>query len=296
MNREKVLSKSWLYLLIFVRPINFANSRYVDYLENRVEKLERLLRKVRVCPLHRPHASWSFFQLPPDDDLLKELNGSLDSSEVEINRTSADSGLPSLNALVSQTKGIILPTQMLEDGRALKEEQEDDIECGRLALAFDRVSIDYDDSGESSTRDRYYGRSSYSKLLQTAIELREEYTRKGNDVIPGPVTLNKRQEYWGFKEVRPLLHKVRLVADSDHSGKSITRRPRRSSFNFLLTIFYRYSLIYTLNKSTYSFRCSIDRLFSMLSTKVYIAKTTGLGPCCCSYAPSVRNIPMIVVS
>lgn len=204
MNREKVLSKSWLYLLIFVRPINFANSRYVDYLENRVEKLERLLRKVRVCPLHRPHASWSFFQLPPDDDLLKELNGSLDSSEVEINRTSADSGLPSLNALVSQTKGIILPTQMLEDGRALKEEQEDDIECARLALALNRVSIDCDNSGESSVRDHYYGRSSSIKLIQTAIEIKGGCTMEGDDGIPKPVTCDKRQEYWSFKEVRPL--------------------------------------------------------------------------------------------
>ncbi|KAF8330637.1 fungal-specific transcription factor domain-containing protein [Amanita rubescens] len=157
--------------------------KYVDYLENRVEKLEQLLRK-----------------LPPDNDLLKELNGSLDSSEVEINRTSADGGLLSVNALVPPTKGISLPTQRLEDGRALKEEQEDDIEYARLALAFDRVSIDYDDFGESSTRDRYYGKSSYLKLVQTAIELREEYTRKGNDAIPEPVTCNKRQEYWGFKE------------------------------------------------------------------------------------------------
>ena len=296
MNREKGLSKSLLYLLISLRSINFANSRYVDYLESRVEKLEQLLRKVRVCLLHVFHVSWTFFQLPPDHDLLKELNGSLDSSEVEPNRMSADGGLLSVNALVLPTKGISLPTQRLEDGRALKEEQENDIDWDRLALSFNRVSIDYDDSGESSVRDRYYGKSSSIKLVQTAIELKEEYTGKGNDGIPGPVSFNKRQEYWGFKEVRPFLRKVRLAADSDHSGKSIARRLRRSSSNFPLMKFYRYSSIYTLNKSTYSFHCYIDRLFSMLSTKVYIAKTTGLGPCYCSYAPSVRNIWMIVVS
>ncbi|KAF8330639.1 fungal-specific transcription factor domain-containing protein [Amanita rubescens] len=158
--------------------------KYVDHLENRVEKLEQLLRK-----------------LSPDNDLLKELNGSLTSSEVEINRTSADGGLLSVNALVLPTKGISLPTQRLEDGRALKEEQEDDIECGRLALALNRVSIDCDDSGESSVRDHYYGRSSSIKLVQTAIQLKEEYTRKGGDGIRKLVTRNsKLQEPWGIKE------------------------------------------------------------------------------------------------
>ena len=250
-------------------------------MENRVEKLEQLLRKVRFRHLHIPTFHLHFFQLSPDNDLLKELNGSLDSSEVEINRTSAD-GVLSVNPLVLPTKGINLPTQRLEDGRTLKEEQEEDIECGRLALALNRLYIDNGDSGESSNRGRNYGRSSSFKLVQTAIELKEETTRKEND--------GKVSEHWGIKEVRPLLRKVRLAADPYHSGKSATRRPRRSSLNFPLMIFYSYSLIYTSNKSTYSIHCYIDRLFSILSTKVYITKTTGLGTCCCSYAPSVRNI------
>ena len=300
MNRRKVLSKSLLYLLISLWSLNFAYSRYVDHLENRVEKLERLLRKVRFRPRHMPYVLCTFFQLPLDNDSLKELNGSLDSSDVEINRTSADGGLLSVKASVLPTKGISLPSQRLEDGRALKsEEQEDDIECGKLALALNRLYIDHGDSGESSIRDHCYGRSSSIKLVQTAIELKEKYTRKENDGILKPAACNKRQEphdHWGLKEVMPLLRIVRLVADSNHSGKSITRRLRQSSFNFHLMNFYRYSLIYTLSKSTYSIHCYIDRLFSVLSTKVYIAKTTGLEPCCCSYAPSVPNIRMIVVS
>ncbi len=128
----------------------------------------------------------------------------MDSYEVEINRTSADGGLLSVNPLVLPTKGISLPAQRLEDSRGLKEEQEDDIECARLGLALNRVASDCDNSGESSVRDHYYGRSSSIKLIQTAIEIKGGCTMKGDDGIPKPVTCDKRQEYWSFKEVRPL--------------------------------------------------------------------------------------------
>lgn len=136
-------------------------------------------------------------QLPPDSDLLKELNGFFDSSEAPIGKASADDGFLSTDALVLPPQGISLSAQRPIDGRALREEHEDDGVYDVLTQNFNRLFID--------PADRHYGKSSTSLLIQTAFEAKKDFARKGNDSTTEPVISNKRQRYRDFQPVKSLL-------------------------------------------------------------------------------------------
>ena len=137
-------------------------------------------------------------QLPPDSDLLKELNGFFDSSEVQIGKSSADDDFLSVSALVLPPQGISLSAQRPVDGRALREEHEDDGVHDILAQNFDRLSID-------PAERHYYGKSSTPMLVQTAFEVKKDFARKGSDCTTEPVITDRRQRYWDFQPVRSLL-------------------------------------------------------------------------------------------
>ena len=140
----------------------------------------------------------NIFQLPPDSDLLKEFNGYLYSSEGQTGKTSADDSFLSVNdALVLPPQGISLSNQRQIDGRALREEHEDDGVYDILTQNFNRLSI--------GPIERHYGKSSTSLLIQTAFDFKKDLARKGNDCVTEPVISNRRQRYWNFRPVRSLL-------------------------------------------------------------------------------------------
>jgi hypothetical protein len=140
----------------------------------------------------------NIFQLPPDSDLLKELNGYLYSSEGQTGKTpSADDGFLSVNALVLPPQGISLPSQRPIDGRALREEHEDDGVYDILTQNFNHLSI--------APTERHYGKSSTALLIQTAFEVKKDFARKEKDSATEPVISKRRQRYWDFQPVRSLL-------------------------------------------------------------------------------------------
>ena len=83
------------------------------------------------------------------------------------------------------------------DGRAMREEHEDDDVYHILARDFNRLSVD--------PAERHYGKSSTPMLIQTAFEFKKDFARKGNDSTTEPVISNNGQRYWDFQPVRPLL-------------------------------------------------------------------------------------------
>ena len=117
---------------------------------------------------------------------------------MQIGKTSVDHGFLSANALVLPPQGISLSAQRPVDGRALREEHEDDGVYDILAHNFNRLSID-------PTERHYYGKSSTPMLVQTAFEAKKDFARKGKDSATEQVISKRRQRYWDFQPVRPLL-------------------------------------------------------------------------------------------
>lgn len=128
------------------------------------------------------------------------MNGFFDSSEKQISQPIADDGFLSVNALALQPQSIGLSTQRQMDGRALKEEQEDESLYDGLAHNFNRLSID-------PAEGHYYGKSSTPMLIQTAIEVRKDFARKEDDKTPEPV-INIIRDKWDFRRVRPLMSRL----------------------------------------------------------------------------------------
>ncbi|KAG2018384.1 nuclear protein [Coprinopsis cinerea AmutBmut pab1-1] len=145
---------------------------YVESLENRLEKLENLLR--RLCP---------------DDNLLRELDASLDKGTLplEAESSSVFTSQPSSPPRTADPKEIA--TSMIRNMDA--EDIDEDNAHLILADNLRTLSIDPVDY-------RFFGKSSGAMLIQTAIELKNEYAgtdhsdlRKANQVLG-----NKREEFW----------------------------------------------------------------------------------------------------
>ncbi|KAF9037629.1 fungal-specific transcription factor domain-containing protein [Panaeolus papilionaceus] len=171
-------------------------------LENRVEKLDKLLR--RLCP---------------NDQVYKELTASLEKDNFTFERIPLDpSSLvggpdepprPSSSNNPVETVTSAMRRVAGHDGINHDDDlSEDDKSTLILADNLKQLAID-------SVQYRFFGKSSSAMLIQTAIELKNEYT--GSD-IPLPLSNktvlgNKRAEFWEFKpwESRIIERKTPLV-------------------------------------------------------------------------------------
>lgn len=78
-----------------------------------------------------------------------------------------------------------------------KEEPEDDSAQLILADNLRRLTIDPHEY-------RFFGKSSGAMLIQTAMELKHEYTGNDSDEGKKRILKSKRPEYWAVKPVSPL--------------------------------------------------------------------------------------------
>ncbi|PFH50026.1 hypothetical protein AMATHDRAFT_75846 [Amanita thiersii Skay4041] len=148
---------------------------YVESLENRVEKLEKLLRR-----------------LYPDKDILRELNGSLDILDPP-DCTSLISFSPSGSGVNVQPRDIATSVlrKVSEDLSAEEEEAEDN---AHLILADNLKGLSIDPAEY-----RFFGKSSGAMLIQTAIELKNEYTGADQNDLKRAILGSKRPEYWSVR-------------------------------------------------------------------------------------------------
>ncbi|KAG7089094.1 hypothetical protein E1B28_010803 [Marasmius oreades] len=143
---------------------------YVEGLENRLEKMESLLR-----------------QLMPAEDLNRELGPLQDlttSNAATPNPQSSDATAMMDRAIDAIRRYDKTPPETKET----LEAQREDLEHLMLADNLKKVTIaklDY----------RFYGKSSGAMLVQTAIDLKESYTGNPADILPGLET-RARPEFW----------------------------------------------------------------------------------------------------
>ncbi|KAF8625237.1 hypothetical protein AX17_006903 [Amanita inopinata Kibby_2008] len=156
---------------------------YVESLENRVEKLETLL--CRICP---------------DKDILRELDNASDTLDPPNNPSPL---VGSFSTSHTQPQGHMHPGDLatsalrkVSDAATSgnnQDEQDEDYAHLILADNLKRLSID-------PAECRFFGKSSGAMLIQTAIELKNEYTGQDDQHLKNPMLGGKRPEYW---TVRP---------------------------------------------------------------------------------------------
>ncbi|KAF9493319.1 hypothetical protein BDN71DRAFT_1570031 [Pleurotus eryngii] len=155
---------------------------YVESLENRLEKMEKLLRR-----------------LYPDGDFSKDLDQLLE--------TSGEVGTPICVPTPPDPNPAKTPTEFASSViRTLGEIQsktiipDDDDDLGHV-LKGD-LGLDIADQ----VRNRFFGKSSGATLLQTAMDLKDEYTGQPKRSFPHPNILSrKRDEFWSRPDWEPFV-------------------------------------------------------------------------------------------
>ncbi|KAK7024381.1 Gypsy retrotransposon integrase-like protein 1 [Paramarasmius palmivorus] len=153
-----------------------ASPIYVEGLENRVEKMERLLR-----------------QIMPDEDFRKELGSfshnpdswSIPKREFILGQEAPICDIPHADIAVDAIrKWDATPSDTKENIDAKKEEDEHLV----LSDSIRRLAINPEQS-------RFFGKSSGIMLIRTAMDLKNEYTGMEIDLSPAKVS-QRRPEFW----------------------------------------------------------------------------------------------------
>ena len=187
-------------------PLKVLNvdGSYLESLENRVEKLEKLVRRVR---LHHSDSRGSLIfpcQLCPDEAAYNQLITLLDSN------STMERPLVDPSALVGDITSTVHPNATLETVTSVirgamedksdttrSDPHNDDDPSFILADNLKQMALTPNDL-------RFFGKSRRAMLVQTAMELRNEYTGdegKFNDPVK-PALKAERTEFWDTKPVR----------------------------------------------------------------------------------------------
>ncbi|KAF8557065.1 hypothetical protein OG21DRAFT_1435731 [Imleria badia] len=145
---------------------------YVERLEIRLDKMEKLLQKSGIVPCANV---FSTSKVCPDADFSHELGGGrIDRETWQKGNASASSSAHIINATSTTYSNTNTP---LED---LVPSDDDDILTLRLSERFKSMNI-------SHKQARFFGKSSGVMLIQKAIDLKKEVT--GSEGLPLPVRL-----------------------------------------------------------------------------------------------------------
>ncbi|KAF4613756.1 hypothetical protein D9613_007374 [Agrocybe pediades] len=158
---------------------------YVESLENRVERLDKLLRR-----------------LLPDESVYKKLSESVDgwSFDQPVNPSSIVG-----NDTVSYKRppGAVTPLESVtsairgvnSESIACPEDEDEDDATLRVADKFKKMEMD------PKMEYRFFGKSSGAMLVHTALELKQEYV--GGEPVPKDVPMkplqNPRKQFWTTK-------------------------------------------------------------------------------------------------
>jgi hypothetical protein len=145
-------------------------------------------------------------QLCPDDKLLRELDSSLDKSGWAGNSvfTNPPPGTPSC---INPSDPRDIAASAI---RTLNEPIIADDDNAHLILADNLRTLSIDPVDY-----RFFGKSSGAMLIQTAIELKNEYTGSDHDLRKAATVLGtKREEFWSPHPVRHL--SAALIPTDNH--------------------------------------------------------------------------------
>lgn len=205
----------------------FGANRYVERLESRLEKLEKLLNRVSSAVSITFLISLSdFVQLCPDETILKELDASLDTDnwqavverKLSNTRQSTPQSHPNPNDPSQSNAHLMSPPFQCQDittpkrtpteiatglirhtgalpTETLTQEEHGDDDFAHMTLADDMQKMNLDKSEH-----RFFGKSSSIMLVQTAIELKNEYTGVKGD-FARTILGSRRPEFWTSRPV-----------------------------------------------------------------------------------------------
>jgi hypothetical protein len=163
-------------------------------------------------------------QLCPDENVLKELDASLDLdkwSPADSKSTPLDTDCTA-KALIPGTPTEIITKAIRESGDPLVALDEDDIK--HLKLADHMMSLHID-----PTENRFFGKSSGVMLIQTAIDLKHEYIGQPDRSKEG-ILGARRPEFWTIRPVRDSCNFVFIKLYSNWNSVGESFGPCRGSF------------------------------------------------------------------
>ncbi|KAF8072284.1 fungal-specific transcription factor domain-containing protein [Lyophyllum atratum] len=199
--------------------------RYVERLETRVEKLEKVLTR-----------------LYPGYDILKELDAAADTDTWLIERMPL--------SIVEESEGSDTPASMRQRHpceiatsviRGVGKQQaeyphDDDFSHVLLANDFKRLDIDID----ATEKNRFFGKSSGAMLVHAAMELKHEYTG-GGDHNERMILGSRRHEFWAMRPweraVNDVPKAVYVFPDNDLMASLVDLYFEKS--NFFLPLLHR---------------------------------------------------------
>ena len=146
----------------------------------------------------------AFFQLCPDDQLLRQLDSSLDQGNLLSDSIFSKTLGPTASA---KPQDIGKGTQQTAKKVQQVDEEEDNAHL-ILADNLKMLSIDPVDY-------RFFGKSSGAMLIQTAIELKNEYAGRDRTLkAASQVLSSRREELWHPHPVSGLGHFLKMVLTS----------------------------------------------------------------------------------
>jgi hypothetical protein len=190
-------------------PLEVLNvdGSYLENLENRVEKLEKLLRRVRLYHSDSRGSLISPWKLCPDEAAYNQLIALLDSNStmerplVDPSALVGDStSTVQSNATLETVTSVIRGAMEDKSNPTRSDPHNDDDPSFILADNLKQMALTPNDL-------QFFGKSSRAMLAQTAMELRNEYSGdegKFNDQVK-PALKAERTEFWDTKPVSRLL-------------------------------------------------------------------------------------------
>jgi hypothetical protein len=163
----------------------------VEGLENRLEKMEKLLQKVRMSPpssasLERP------LQLCPEGDFSADL-GDPHLSKLLSSAPQTSKSSPSTASSVT-----LAPAPLMRASPSDEEELfSSDDDTAKLAVNLKRLAV-----SSSECDHRFFGKSSNITFVRTALDLRDQYTGRDDSQKFCP---KKRSEFWSIRPVSSIL-------------------------------------------------------------------------------------------
>jgi hypothetical protein len=183
----------------------FVPSRYVENLENRIAKLEKLLSRVRFCAtFFSPQTDARALQLYPDVNFTRDLDSFLDNEQWSnelVKRANSSASRPSLPSSPCSPTDIRVSDNVDSDDFPPSE---DEFKQQTLAESLKKMQL-------NPKHHRFFGKSSGVNLVQTAIDLKNEVTGR-EDGLVAAVGRNHRAEYWAVRPVRSSRVWTRFVA------------------------------------------------------------------------------------
>ena len=188
----------------------------MESLENRLEKMEKLLRSVSLSAYsYLIHILQLAAQLCPDADFTKELGTFIDRETWYHERSANKHGQGSSSSLPRREVPSVGGMRATANSKVTEHEEDipaSDEEFMHVTLAegLKHLTVNVNDR-------RFHGKSSGIMLVQAAMDFKREYSGTGgeDEGLGASIPDSRREEFWTSPEVSILISYSKLVQGAD---------------------------------------------------------------------------------